>query len=203
MQIVLIDDHHLFRAGLAAVLRKHMPAVQVLEADGAAMAWQILAASAAVKLLLLDLKLRDSNGLDMLPQLRLRYPALPVLVISASESPKTMQAALALGASGFLPKSANENELLQALQQALAGKVYVPHPEQIVRNQSKPAINFDSLTARQREVLALLAEGQSNRDIAQHLAICEGTVKQHLKAIFRVLRSTSRLQAMLAIRHLS
>ena len=138
-----------------------------------------------------------------------RRPQLPVIILSSSEDPRDVRRALASGALGYIPKSAPPRTILAALQFVLAGNVYVPT---LLVNETAPASAEasgrgapngagPSLTARQIDVLRLVCDGQSNKEIARTLGLSDKTVKAHVTAIFKSLNVVNRMQAAAAARH--
>jgi DNA-binding NarL/FixJ family response regulator len=131
--------------------------------------------------------------------LRKRFPALPVVVLSALEDGETVRKAMRQGASGFVGKSSSSKTLLAALQQVLAGDIYLP--EKYRTTEDQPAkISQIHLTPTQKRALDLLTEGYSNREIAELLDITTGTVRLHFVSIYKVLGVNSRAQAMIAVK---
>src|SRR5512145_3308627 len=126
MKILICDDHALFREGLELVLAQLDPGAELVSVGDAAEALARVAEHGGFDLVLLDLRLRGMSGFSALEALRRRHPEVPVVVISASESPADVRAALVRGASGFIPKSARGSVLLEALRHVLAGGVWVP-----------------------------------------------------------------------------
>jgi DNA-binding NarL/FixJ family response regulator len=153
-------------------------------------------------LLLLDLNLPGLSGVPALREWRRRFPAVPVVVISASEEQAAVLAAMAAGAAGFIPKSSPSDVMLSALNLVLSGGRYVP--VQAIEGVERPrkaasvSINRLGLTQRQIDVLRLLAQGKPNKLICRELGLAERTVKAHVTAVFRALKVTSRTQAALA-----
>ena len=145
------------------------------------------------------------DGMTCLSMLRKRFPQLPVVILSGYDDAHTVSRALKAGAAGFVPKTYSSDRLLAALRQVRSGRVYTPEasapgeiaPREPLGGHADPA-DF-GLTARQAEVLGLMARGKSNRQIAELLGLSEGTVKIHLTAIFKVLNVSSRTQAMVVI----
>ena len=211
MKILIVDDHALVREGLRQVLKGLDESVNVLDAPTCARAFSLADAHSDLDLVLLDYHLPDMDGLTALGVLRQRHPELPVFVLSGSASPQTMQKVMAKGAAGYMTKASMSEELLVALRMVLDGDVYVPAvlaglPDAPVPTQpsrpSHPAAPGDSalpqMTARQREVLQLLLDGLSNRDISQRMGLSVDTVKDHLGGIMRALGVQTRTQAVLA-----
>jgi DNA-binding NarL/FixJ family response regulator len=204
VQILIVEDHALVREGLIATLKVLGRGVRILGAADATEASQILEQE-DIDLMLLDLMLPGTKGQTFLPVVRRRFPTVPVVVLSALDDPDTVAGVMKNGASGFISKSASSEELLDALQQVLAGDVYV-HPDMrdaISRRSSAKAESGRSvaqrfgLTAGQERVLDHLAEGTSNRQIAELLGLTEGTVKIHVSAIIKALKVTNRAEAAL------
>jgi len=195
MQILVVDDHPLVREGLRHLLAGLDSGATVLEASDAQSALQALAEHPELELVLLDHHLPDRDGLSLLAELGRRAPALPVVMLSGAQDPALMRATLDAGAAGFIPKSSLSQVILPALRLVLAGGVYVP-----AEMASAPAAptRAPELTARQREVLDLLAAGNSNKEIASLLGLSEPTVKGHVVAVFRALQVRTRTQAIAA-----
>jgi DNA-binding NarL/FixJ family response regulator len=158
-----------------------------------------------LELVLLDLGLPDVDGFVMLKELRDRYPSLPIVVLSALQDRNSVTRALDLGALGFIPKSAQRAVMLGALQLVFAGGIYVP-PEILRREETAAKVEQSTgdgrppspvdlgLTERQMQVLALMLRGKSNKSIGRALDLSEPTVKNHVTAILRALRVTSRAE---------
>jgi DNA-binding NarL/FixJ family response regulator len=192
-RIIIADDHPLFRSALAHAVGKVWEGYAILEASSAAEARAALAEGGA-EALLLDLHMADSSGLSVLMDLRQDYPALPIVIVSASEEPRVAAAAAQLGAAGFIPKSASLEAMCEGLAAVRDGDGWFP--------QSGSAADDDlariaSLTPAQRRILAGIRQGLLNKQIAYELAISEATVKAHITAILRKLGVNSRTQAVL------
>jgi DNA-binding NarL/FixJ family response regulator len=167
-----------------------------------------------LELVFLDLGLPDADGFAMLKDLRDRYPSLPIVVLSALQDRDSVTRALDFGAVGFIPKSAQRAVMLSALQLVFAGGIYVPpeilHREGAPPKQALPAVRNGrplsagdlGLTERQMEVLSLLVGGKSNKAIGRALDLAEPTVKNHITAILRALRVTTRAEAIVAANQL-
>ncbi len=199
MKIMIVDDHALIRAGVAAVLEQLGGEVSVLEAPDGARCLELAAAHPDLAAVLLDLRMASMAGFAVLEQLRSEHPHVPVLVLSSSEDPADVRRALAAGARGYSPKSAPHTSLLAALRLVLAGEMYLP-PLMLHAPAAPESSAGSGLTARQLEVLHLVCEGRSNKDIARRLGLEERTVKGHVSAIFRALNVVHRLQAIEAAR---
>ena len=214
MQILVVDDHVLIRDALRGVLNELRPDAIVLEASDCRQAMQSVAQCTDLELILLDLGLPDADGFAMLKELREQYPSLPIVVLSALQDRYSVTRALDLGAVGFIPKSAQRAVMVSALHLVFAGGIYVP-PE-ILRREETPAKQMPrsicdgrpqspgdlGLTERQMEVLALMLRGKSNKAICRALELAEPTVKNHVTAVLRALRVTSRAEAIAVVNQL-
>jgi DNA-binding NarL/FixJ family response regulator len=203
VKILSCDDHDLFRAGLRQVLEDLEGEPELLEAADADEAFAVLRQQGDVDLVLLDLGLPGTSGLDALRRLRREHPLVPVVVISGSERGADIRASLDAGASGFIPKSARRTVLLSALELVFAGGVYVP-PALLAATRGAPGEDerrerAELLTPRQRGVCALLAKGLTNNEIAGVLGIRAGTVKVHVAAILETLDVSNRTEAVAAL----
>ncbi|TAL30213.1 response regulator transcription factor [Phenylobacterium sp.] len=196
MKFLVVDDHAVVREGLSAVLRGLAPEATVLEAADCASALSLAAGHADLSLVLMDLTMPDAAGLSAVASFVAAHPATPLMVVSSSEAPSDVRAALALGALGYVAKSANASTLAAAIRLVLSGEVYVPPfmAQAAAEAHTAPGA-ADALTARQQAVLALIRDGVSNKEIAYRLGVTEGTVKAHLTAIFRLLGVTNRSEA--------
>jgi DNA-binding NarL/FixJ family response regulator len=193
-RILVVDDHPLYREGMMSALRAQLSGVEVLAAASAEEGLEVLAADPEVDLVLLDLRLPGMDGLSALATYAARFPAVARLLVSGAEEPALVRRAFAAGASGFLPKSMSVAEVSDAIRQVLAGGVYVPGAD--------PAPSAASLSLRELEVLRLLGEGYTNKQIARALDITERTAKAHVAAIFEALDVDNRTQAVLAAQRL-
>lgn len=227
MKVLLVDDHPLILSALQGVIQGLGDDVTVVGADSARAARAALADDAGFDLVLLDLQLGDADGFDVLSELRARHPALPVVVVSASDRASDVIRAIDLGAMGFVPKRSSNDQLFEALRLVMSGGIYVPpmtlghEPPALPRGgdtvpdvmrrsavaeqaeaagvQAVPSLESLGLTPRQTDVLALLLQGQPNKLIARELNVSVETVKDHVAAVLRALGVSSRTQAVLAV----
>lgn len=207
MKILVVDDHVLIRDALRGVLRELRDDATIIEAPDSRRAMQCVEENADLDLILLDLNLPDSSGFDVLAELRKRYPAISVVMLSASNDRDDIARAFDLGALGFIPKSAQRDVMLGAFKLIFSGGIYVP-PEILVRPQPAPALQPRSgrppsaaelgLTERQMDVLALMMQGKSNKAICRALDLAEPTVKNHVTAILKALKASNRTEAVIA-----
>jgi DNA-binding NarL/FixJ family response regulator len=214
MKILVIDDHALIRQAMAGVLKKLRRDVVLLEAPNHAEAMARLAANADTELILLDLTLPDRDGFDVLAELRERYPDTAVVVLSAERDAEKVRRALDFGARGYIPKSAKADVIINALRLIMSGGVYIP-PEILAGGLSAPpqphyaaadnpmaSPEAAGLTERQINVLALIMQGKNNKTICRALNLAEPTVKNHVTAILRVLKVSSRTEAVITVNKL-
>ena len=205
MKVLCIDDHALFREGLALLMVRLFDGVRVLHADSCEVGLSVLDAHPDLALILLDLRLpRHLSGKDGITLFRQAAPAVPLVVVSGDEDPDVILECVDKGAMGYIPKSVTTSVLLSALRLVLDGHPYVP--TNAVRRLSddihstsghsaeSPVPHF---TAREEEVLALMMRGMQNKLIADRLGITsEGTVKQHVSAVLAKLNVRNRTQAV-------
>jgi DNA-binding NarL/FixJ family response regulator len=208
MRILVVDDHALVRRGMAHVVRESFTDAEVVEAGNAAEAMQAM--GAGVEVALVDVRMPDADGLELLHDMKGRWPDVPVIMLTSFDHAHYVRRALAEGAAGYMLKDATPEDLEQAIKVAISGGGNVLSPK-VIQNlfeaidASPPNSHdgeahrpFGSLTQRETDILALLAEGLSNRDISRALFLSEKTVKAHLAAIFRKLSVTNRTQAAMA-----
>jgi len=197
MKILHADDHSLFREGLGFFLKLLDAQVTPLEAGNLQAALDKLALESPVDLMLLDLEMPGMNGLEGFREIRRRYPDLPIAIVSGVNDVRIIRELLDGGARGYIPKLAGSEQLMDALRRVLKGEIYVPDALFIPARQTTTNDDKASpLTSRQQEILPLLAEGMPNKRIADALSVTEGTVKQHLKELFRRLGVRNRTQAV-------
>jgi DNA-binding NarL/FixJ family response regulator len=197
MRILVVDDHPVIIDALRTVLsvldqRAQIDGVNDLEAAFAA------ASAGQYDLVMLDLGMPGFKGLEALQSWRSRFPALPVVVVSGENDPKVINAALDLGAMGFIPKSVQPDVFLNAVRLVVSGAIYVP-----VQALNAPAGRLHDaaglkLSPRQHEVFELLLKGLSNKLIARKLDISENTTKIHVSAVLDALGVATRTQAVIA-----
>ena len=207
MRILIVDDHALVRRGMSYVVKEGFPDADVAEAGSSAEALDILRSGPDVDLALVDVRMPDFDGLELLRSIKAEWADVPVIMLSTYENAPYVKRALADGAAGYLLKDATPEDLSQAINVAMSGSGNVLSPrviQNLFEDQESSSSNGRrseySLTQREHDILALLAEGRSNREIAGALYLSEKTVKAHLAAIFRKLGVTNRTQAaMMAV----
>jgi DNA-binding NarL/FixJ family response regulator len=209
MRIMIVDDHALVRRGISYVVKEGFPDADVVEAESATRALEFFRDGKKVDLALVDVRMPDLDGLELLRAVKAEWPEVPVIMLSTYDNAPYVKRALGDGAAGYLLKDATPEDLGQAINVALSGGGNVLSPR-VIQNlfedvevgggtrpngaRSGRRSEFN-LTQRENDILELLAEGRSNRQIAQALYLSEKTVKAHLAAIFRKLGVTNRTQA--------
>lgn len=197
--VLIVDDHHLIRTGVKNLLEGAFPDTRVEGADSVAAALTFLADHGDVDLVLMDLGLPDASSLDGLTRLKQSHPATALALISATDDNDVIGAALANGADGFIPKSADPQILVHAVSLMLQGEIFLPRSF-LMNSESEATPRTGSgqvtLTDRQSEVFMLMRDGLSNKEIARQLDLSESTVKTHVSAILRSFGTTSRTKAI-------
>ena len=197
---LLIDDHPVVRTGLASYLRAHAGVTVVGEAGSVAetRAWLDRQAGdpAPVRLAIVDLRLPDGNGADLIPELRRRLPQARILVLSSVPDEAAIRRALHAGAHGWLDKEQDPRALADAVRAVLRGERPLSHAAVDALVAVPPVDPLEALTRREREVLRAIGSGASNREIAERLGIREKTVKTHAGAVYAKLGLARRAQAV-------
>ncbi|MCZ6812424.1 MAG: response regulator transcription factor [Alphaproteobacteria bacterium] len=212
LRILIADNHPLYRQGLSRLVTELEPETELIEAGDFPDAIKSAREKGPFDLVLTDLRMPGMDEFAGVRALREAAPSVPIVVVSGFETRANIEGALAAGAQGFLPKSVSPAVMLNALRLVMLGEIYVP--PSLFSSEGKPAdavlagldrtrsalgaqANSLMLTQRQLEVLALIGQGLSNRDIANRLTISEGTVKLHVGAILKTLGVSNRTQAAL------
>ena len=188
MRVLLVDDHPLFRQALAATVRQINPDIAIEQVDTLSEARAVLAANGADTLVLLDLKLPDSQGISGLLGLKAYAPHAAVAIVSASSDRETVQTAQACGAAGFISKAVGVEELTAAIETLFTGESwFVEHDPETAR---------EPLTPAQARIVECVHRGLMNKQIAFEMGLSEATVKYHLTGIFRKLGVQTRAQLL-------
>jgi|HubBroStandDraft_1064217.scaffolds.fasta_scaffold246016_2 DNA-binding NarL/FixJ family response regulator len=207
-EVLVVDDHPLFRAALAGAVAGACSDCEFLEADCVASLFDTLEQHPRTDLVLLDLNLPGAYGFCALAHLRGSRPELPIIVVSATDDPRTIRQALLFGAQGFISKSAGADTIGRDVQAVLRGETVTPPGCEANPTSESDAAALDlaqrmaQLTAQQFRVFGMLCLGRLNKHIAYELQITEATVKAHMTAIMRKLGAANRTQAVLLAGHL-
>ncbi len=200
MKVLLADDHVLFREGVRLVLEGLVTeAFEVIEADDYPQALAAVRQDPDIEIGLVDLNMPGMDGFSGIAALKRAMPDLHLVVISASEDPQDIRRALDAGASGYVSKSCSSGAMIDSIRSVLAGETFIaPAIELPPAKLSAGESGVAQLTPRQRDVLAMLRQGKSNKEIARDLDLAEITVKLHVTAILRTLGVENRTQAAIA-----
>jgi DNA-binding NarL/FixJ family response regulator len=208
IRLMVVDDHAIVRRGILAYVDA-VPTVEVVgEATDGQEALAQLAQWTALgtplpDVVLMDLQMPRMGGIEATAAIVRAHPDVRVVVLTSFGEVERVHAALAAGAAGFLLKDAEPAEVVTAVRAAAAGEVHLDAAvaRQLTRRMSGPQVGLGALTTREREILALVAQGQSNRDVADSLGISERTARTHVSNVLTKLQLASRTQAaLLAIR---
>ena len=208
MRIMICDDQAIVRDGLELLLKLEKDIEVVGLAQDGAQAIELVEQSRP-DLVLMDLMMPGVNGVEATRSIRAHYPHIKVLVLTTYDDDEWVFDAIRAGASGYLLKDTPRARVIEAIRGTIAGKTFVDPAvagkllEQAASPQLQPATKIiEKLTEREVEVLRLVAHGLNNADIAARLHLSEGTVRNHISAIFLKLGISDRTQAaILAIRH--
>jgi DNA-binding NarL/FixJ family response regulator len=206
VRVVLVDDHEMVLEGLKAMLARFTGRVRVVGQAGTAAEAQSVVSALNPDVVLCDIRLRESSGLDLCRRLTAQDPARRVLLLSVYDDEQYLYQALRAGAAGYLLKRISGEELVRSLEEVHAGQTVVDGT--LAARVASSAARLDSgefwpgarvgLTQRESEVLGLIVAGLSNRAIASRLVIGDETVKSHARAIYRKLGVGDRAGAVAA-----
>lgn len=203
-RILIADDHPLFRAAMCHAL-SNGSGVELVEASTFPETMDMLAQDTTIDVVFLDLGMPGSEGLNGLSEVRAEYPDVLVVIVTAQDSPGIVQRALALGASGFIPKSASVDCIVDAVNTVLEGETWLPAHIDLSADGNDSLDDFGArlsqLTPHQLKVLRMVADGLLNKQIAYELAISESTVKQHVSAVLKKLGVINRTKAGIAFKN--
>lgn len=200
MKILIADDHALFRDGLALRLEEIAPDAVITQASSYAQVFKILKAETDIDVLILDVEMPDMPWLESLKQIHQIAPKTKIIVLSASEDSRTIRNILATGVKGYIPKRSEIKVINNALKLIIEGGSYVPpnlFDSASQNTLSGRNIGIKMLTNRQSQVLDLIAQGKSNKQIAYDMGVSESTVKLHINALLRSLHVSNRTQAVI------
>lgn len=200
MKILIADDHALFRDGLAMRLEEIDPDIVLHQAATFSQALKILDKETNIDMIIVDLDMPDMKWEDGIEELRKKSDNLNLVVVSASEDVRSIRKILASGIKGYIPKRSDPKIMHNALKLILEGGTYIPPA--LIESASENNMtgshrsNGKTLTNRQSQVLDLIAQGKSNKQIAYEMGVSEATVKLHINALLRSLKVNNRTQAV-------
>jgi DNA-binding NarL/FixJ family response regulator len=220
-KILIVDDHPLYREGVSATLTRRVPNAEVLDAATVSEGLGVLRANPDLDLVLIDIHLPELDGFAALDLYGREYPAVARVLVSGQDlDAHELQKVMRAGASGFIPKTLTVHQMVEAIATILDGGIFVPAPSDgtspmstrhardaaAAAGDGSARANLERVTReislRQLEVLTLLGQGRSNKDIARRLDIAERTVKAHATRVFELLDVANRTQAVLAAQKL-
>lgn len=203
MNILIVDNHILFRSGIKLLLQSYPSITQVEECGTTSEMLELLSKS-KFDLVFYDFDVSNLNGIDELIFFRKHFPSTKIAVLSSETNPLVIHRAIESGSSGFLTKKSSKESLFNAIDRMMDGQTVLPdeytnpkyHPNQHLSKERTATAIMVCLSKRQREILHLLIQGRSNKSISQHLHISANTVKSHLSAIFRAIGANNRTEVV-------
>ncbi len=207
MKVLIAEDHALFREALGNLVKQIIPGIKVLETAKYTETFALLESTPEIDLIILDLDLPDADWEDGMRKLREINPDIKIVVISASEDNQTIRRASEYHIVGYIPKSFDPKILSSALKIVFDGGTYAPisavqHGSGAYEQRQQFAAAHNNLTQRQTQVLRLVGEGKSNKQIAYEMQVSEATVKLHINALLRTLGVINRTQAVITAQKL-
>lgn len=217
MKILIADDHELFLKGLEFILQDFDSAVELIKAKSYTDIFKIIAQDQNFDLVLTDLAMPGAQWLEALQKIHQTIPETPIIILSAVFDKEIVQKTIELGAAGYIPKTSSNAVIISAVNLVLSGGVYIPKEllQDTLQNDFNMLKEIENipdnqdisekakiLTPRQIDVLRLIAQGKSNKQIAFDLGLSEGTVKLHITAILKLLNVYNRTGAVAAATHL-
>lgn len=199
-KIVVADDHPLFREAIKQVFPQFLDNFQIFEAESFFELQDLVKQHPDIDLVLMDLHMPGNRGFSGLAMFKAEYPAIAVVMVSASETPQIIRRAFSLGVSGYIPKSSSFEVIKRAVNAVMQGEIWLPKETQqeidlACQHDDDFASKISSLTPQQLKVLSMIADGKLNKQIAYELNIQETTIKHHVSAILRKLDVVNRTLA--------
>ncbi len=210
MKILVADDHKLLREGLKPFLRELADDVVILEAANFQETLDVAANTQSLRMVLLDLSMPGMNGMHGIALLRAQHPKLSVVILSGDSRRETVLGALQAGAAGFIAKTISGAAMVNALRLVLSGETCLPAniadtdeaetdgppPDATAGDVAPPPSRLNGLNGRDREILALVVEGLTNKEIGRRIGLQEVTIKAHLRSLYRRIGAVNRAQAV-------
>ena len=197
MKILIADDHALFRDNLALYITEKRKDFVVMQVSDFSQALKILEKETGIDMIILDLDMTGFPPEKSIEKLRSVSENLKIVIISGSEDMTQIKKVIATGLFGYIPRRTDLDALKSAFDTILEDKAYIPKALQDGHFEGTAKLDGKSLTSRQTEVLNLIAEGKSNKQIAYEMNVSEATVKLHINALLRSLKVTNRTQAVI------
>ena len=206
-KFLIADDHPLFREALSGALTLHFDNPEIVQSESLDTTLDVLQNNKDIDIVLLDLNMPGCENFYGLFRVNEDFPAIPVAVVSASDSVKVISQAMNFGAKGFIPKTTHSDQIAQAIREIMAGNQWLPEGIQeqlddVSSEQMSVAQKVSELTPKQFQVLKYLQQGKLNKQIAYDMHVTEATVKAHISAILRKFDVNTRTQAVLLIEQL-
>jgi len=213
INVLVVDDHRLFAAGMSSVLRMLKRPVEVREIYNGMQALSELERHGGYDLVLADIEMPSVSGIDLMLAMKAREITTPLIIVSATEHAREVERAMSAGARGYIPKSTAPEAMLAAVEKVLNGELYLPD-ELWTRVRATPQTRrvstaptngsrSPSLSSRQHEILDLMESGKTNKQIAEVLGISQSTVKFHIAGLFRELNVRTRTECVHVARQLN
>jgi DNA-binding NarL/FixJ family response regulator len=193
VNILIADDHYLYIKGIRLLLESNTDVDEIYEAKDLSSVLEQLGQH-PIDLLLLDLRMPDMEGFDGVYQVRKQFPDVSVTIVTSSESRLDIQTAINAGVDGYILKSLEHDQMIEALDTVIDGAYFFP------KLSESAAGPLERLTKRQKQILYLINDGMGNREIGKNLGVTEGTISQHIHAILRALKVKNRSEAARILR---
>ena len=201
MKVLITDEQSLFRDGLSLRLKQINQDISIIQSSNLAEMQKILSKDSDIDILIVDIDLAELNAAEVINKIKNIAPNTKIVAISSSEDTRNIKKILSLGVKGYIPKRSDSNILSGALKLILDGGTYIP-PAMLDNGIDYSAYSSASplkknLTNRQSQVLDLIAQGKSDKQIAYDMGVSEATVKLHINALLRSLKVNNRTQAVI------
>ena len=205
LEILVADDHKLLREGLKPFLRELDADISILETANFCETQGAAATAQDLRLILLDLSMPGMEGMRGVEVLHNEHPDVPLVILSGDSRRETVLNAVQAGASGFISKTVSGVAMVNALRLVLSGETYLPSsaianddygPESGNGDSGRAPSPLDGISARDREILSLVIEGLTNKEIGRRIGLQEVTIKAHLRNLYRHIGAANRAQAV-------
>jgi len=197
MKILIADDHALFRDNLALYIQEIQPQSVILQVSDFSSILKILKKEQNIDMIILDLDMPYCQGFQSILEIKEISKDIKIIVISTSEDIEQIKKILQTGIDGYLLRRTDLSTLKEAFKQIFEGQKYIPDALKDIEKESNLKLNYKTLTNRQSQVLDLIAQGKSNKQIAYEIGVSEATVKLHINALLRSLKVNNRTQAVI------